>query len=108
MSDSSRWLRVSLMLWVIILIILSRISLEPGLYDSLRILVIGLGAILLVYMAGLRIIIGLGLFIYLIVASIIAYNIASAKNGLSYLESIAFLAPVLIVAVYAWLKRPKP
>ena len=108
MDGSSKWLRVSLMLWVIVLIIISRISLEPGLYDSLRILVIGLGAVLLAYMAGLHIVIDLGLLVYLIVASIIAYNIASAKNGLSYLESIAFLAPVLIVAVYAWLKRPKP
>ncbi len=107
MSDS-KWLRILLMLWVITLIVLSRISLEIGLYDSLRLFIIGLGAIMLAYMAGLRKIIGIGLLIYLIVASIIVYNLASAKNGLSYLESIVFLSPVLVVAVYAWLKRPKP
>lgn len=96
------------MLWVIALIVLSRINLERGLHDSLRIFIVGLGAVLLAYMAGLNIIIGLGLTIYLGAASAIAYNIASAGNGLSYLETIVLLTPVVIVAIYAWLKRPKP
>ncbi len=104
----SKGFRILLILWVILLVILSRIGIEPALYDSMRIFIIGLGAILLALMAGLHRTISLGLFAYLIVVSIIAYNIASTKNGLSYLESIAFLVPALLVAVYAWLRRPKP
>ncbi len=105
---SAKGLRAVLILWVLSLIILSRISLEPCLYDSLRIFLIGLGALLLAYMAGLHRAIGFGLLVYLIVASFIAYSISSRENGLSYIESIIFLAPVIIVAIYAWIKRPKP
>ncbi len=96
------------MLWVIALIILSRISLRPGVYDALRIFLIGIGAILLAYMAGLRKAVSLGLLGYLIVASFIAYNICSSKTRLSYTTSIILLIPVVTVAIYAWIKRPKP
>ena len=104
----SKWLRIALMLWVIALIVLSRISLEPGVYDALRIFLIGLGAVLLAYMAGLHKAVSLGLLGYLLVASFIAYSISSPGTRLSYTTSIILLIPVVAVAIYAWIKRPKP
>ncbi len=103
----SKWLRIGLILWVIILIVVSMISLEPRVYDTLRIFLVGLGAVLLAYMAGLHKAVGLGLLLYLLAITFIAYSISSPKTGLSYTMSIILLTPILIVAVYAWIKRPK-
>ncbi len=95
-----------LILWVIILVALSMSNISAYHKNTLMVLILGLGALLLGYMASLRRLLQLLVAAYIIVVVVVLYVIIK-PTSLHEPTVILLYTPILLYAIYAWLKRPK-
>ncbi len=95
-----------LILWVIVLIALSMSNISAYQKNTLTILVLGFGALLLGYMARLRVLVQLLVVAYVLGITIVLYVVV---KPVSLHEPVVILLyiPILLYAIYAWLKRPR-
>ncbi len=95
-----------LILWVIVLVALSMSNISIYYKNTLIVFMLGLGALLLGYMAGLSRLLQLLITAYIIVAVMVLYVIVK-PTSLHEPVVVLLYAPILLYAIYAWLKRPK-
>uniref|UniRef100_A0A7J3ZJH9 Uncharacterized protein n=1 Tax=Fervidicoccus fontis TaxID=683846 RepID=A0A7J3ZJH9_9CREN len=93
-------------LWIVLVVLVSSTSFL-GEYGGLALyLLVGIGVLLLGYMAGLEPIVQLALLLYLALSSFLLAKTGPPEN-IREPYMLILCTPMLVCAAYSWIKRPK-
>lgn len=105
--DSTNKLGYILILWVLLVVLVSMVGLEDVTRTILLFFLLGIGSWLLGYMAGLKRYLQVSFLIYVVSTSVMLHTTVKPPSTHNLYVILVYI-PILVYAIYAWLKRPRP